>query len=651
MFVERAREADPRGTLVVEPLTAVAEICRRLDGLPLAIELAAARCRSLGVSDLAVRLERRLPLLGERPGGDRPERHRTLRAAISWSYDLLEPEAQALLRRLALFPAGCQLDAIETVSVAMAGDDERGVVLDAIETLVDANLVQRRIDADGHARYTLLETVQEFGLERLEEAGERTAGSDALVTWALERLEGWQPAFYGPGQASWLAGMDAERENFRAAIGWTIGRRDVERALRLMTRAMWMYWGVRGLLRDEGAVLDEVLDLLDSVTSTDPALVAAGWSASAVRRHELGDVASARERFERALALRREVGDQFGIANTLNNLGNLVEAQGDNDEADGYFAESIAIRRAIGEPRLLTTVLINRAGNSIERGDPSGGRPMAEEALQIAEGLGDYRAAAYALVMLARIALAGGDAGAGLEHSRQAVALQRALGDKPGLGQALAMAGRSATRAGVVSDAAALLGEALAVHGEIGFQREIADDLEDLAALAMGSGGGQSMQTSAVRFLGAASAIRARIGIPIPLADRPLMEALLAGISKAMPSAEFRVGWAAGEQWTLAEAVAAGQAAATEIEAASARRERPAGKTPSAVIDGRTVRISRREVEVLRLLAEGQTDREIAEALFLSTKTVSHHVGRILGDLGVATRTAAAVRAVRYGLI
>ena len=351
LFAERARDVKGDFGLTDDNAPAVAEICHRLDGLPLAIELAASRIKLLAPAAMLARLERRLPLL---TGGarDLPARQQTLRDTMAWSYDLLDEAEQRLFRRLAVFMGGCPLDAAEAVCNA---EGDLGLdVLDGLGALVEQSLARQLKGADGEPRFRMLETVREYGLEQLEASGELGQTRQAHAEHYLALAEAAEPELRGPEQAGWLARLEAEHDNLRAALEWAVERDAGELGARLGA-ALWRFWSVRGYLTEGRARLGGVL--ARAGPSVGPATRARVLDGLAHLTRLQGDYRVARALCEQSLAIRRELGDRRGIATSLHDLGMVAYERGDYRAARALYEESLAILRELGYRSRIATAL------------------------------------------------------------------------------------------------------------------------------------------------------------------------------------------------------------------------------------------------------------------------------------------------------
>ena len=407
LFLERARAAGREVALTPDTIQAVAQICARLDGIPLAIELAAARVVSLPVEGIAARLDDRFRLLTGGPRTALP-RQRTLRAALDWSHDLLAEPERALLRRLAVFSGGWTLEAAETVCAgAGVGDWE---VLDLLGSLVEKSLVVLA-DPGAAARYRLLETTRQYADERLTQSGEALATYNHHLQWALALAREGSAALLGPAQQEWLDRLDLEHDNLRAALHWT-GLVETEQAvgpaggLRL-AGLLWRYWWMHGHLREGRRWLE---DLLAAAPDAPPELRARALDGAGVLAAAQGDQVRARVRHEESLALWRQIGDVQGTADALNNLGSVLQQQGDDAGAMALHEESLALYRDLADTRGIAGAL-NQMGCIVRDSQHAYDQAtmMLEVSLFIRQDLGDARGTAIAQNNLGLVALYQGE--------------------------------------------------------------------------------------------------------------------------------------------------------------------------------------------------------------------------------------------------
>ena len=409
LFVDRARAADPAFTLQGDALAAAAELCRRLDGLPLAIELAAANLKLFPPRQMLTRLDSRFKML-QRGGRDRPSRHRSLRAAIAWSYELLSPAEQQVFRVLGIFAGSCTLDAAEQVCGAVAGEAadphkeephaaatvDDIAILDAIATLIDHSLVFRVESGTGEVRVGMLESIRVFARECLRDAGELERASEAHARLYLKLAEDAEPAITGPQQKTWLDRLQAEHDNLRAAVAWSVDAARHEQALRFGA-ALWRFWLARGHLAEGRRRLEQ----LTAACGTAPVDVRVrAQNGLATLLHSEGRVRQARGLLQDTLQLC--VGrDESSAAMVLNNLAWVAGEHGDLDAASALCEEALARNRAVGDTRGVALALNNHAWVAMYRGQFRHARDLHLESLALRRQIGDRRGVAFTLSNLA----------------------------------------------------------------------------------------------------------------------------------------------------------------------------------------------------------------------------------------------------------
>jgi predicted ATPase/transcriptional regulator with XRE-family HTH domain len=587
LFVARARAAQPDFRLDVTNAAAVAAICTRLDGLPLAIELAAARVLLLPPAALLTRLGQRLAVL---TGGarDLPDRQRTLRATIAWSYGLLAPREQTLFRRLAVFASGGTLDAAEAVAAPDGPDGPAsGDVLAGVEVLLDHSLLRRVDQPDGEPRFAMLETIREYGLGQLAASGEAEELRQRHAAHYLALAQTDEPELNGAAQAGWLARLEAEHDNLRAALAWARERGDAGWGLRL-TAALWHFWYLRCHLGEGRGWLEHFLALpvesradvaarvgtligLANLTylqaDYDCAAAAAADAAAAARTLDdrpnlimalnvLGAVARNRSDFGRAAALfeeevamARAAGGRWHLAIALHMLAETVLYQGAYERARELCDESATLFRALGDRWGVAQILWIEGSSARARGDAGVAATRFEKGLAIARELGHTRDVALALTGLGEIALAQGDADGAAARLAESLALLRPLGDQRRLAQSLTSLGRVRRAQGDDERAAALYRESLTLCQAMGDRLGLAENLEGLAALA-------DRAERAARLLAAADALRVALGAPLPLVERAGYERAVADLRAALGEGQFAEAWATGRALSLEEAIA-----------------------------------------------------------------------------------------------
>ena len=587
LFLQRARAVAPDAALGEAEASAIVEICARLDGLPLAIELAAARSRELAPPALLARLGRRLPELA---GGyrDLPARQQTLRDAIAWSHELLTVDEQMLFRRLAVFAGHFSRRAVGTVC------DGPGA-WEMVRSLADKSLVRwdhDRAAEDEAAGGRMLETIREFAQERLAASGEEAAVQRAHVGYALSFADEAWPHLSGPNQGEWLDRLEADLDNLREALSWALAD-DPRRAL-LLARLLGTLWKRRGYFREALSWHDRILAAAGHLATADRAWVLcdAGWMAEtlgdldrAERCHveslelarmllddrsiwralnHLGMVAQSRGEIDRALALREETlaaaratGDEKAIDSSLANLGGALLAAGDIDGAASRLEESLAIRRTLGDPVRLAEVQNYVGLATAWRGDCDGAVAHYEESLAAFRAAGHGSGVALVLSNLGEVYIHLGQVERGAEVLRESLARHRDLGDRRNAAIALINLAEAAVRQREA--AAPLLAEALSLLAGIGDQALAADVLEQIARLVVERG--EAGAEAALRLAGGAEAVWRATGASRQPPNAPLHEAAMATARAALGPQTAAVAWetglAAGFDEAVAEALAA----------------------------------------------------------------------------------------------
>jgi predicted ATPase/DNA-binding CsgD family transcriptional regulator/DNA-binding XRE family transcriptional regulator len=594
LFIVRAEAVAPDFALTEANRAMVAEIVRRLDGLPLAIELGAARVKLFPPAILLARMERRLPLLTGGPR-DAPQRQRTLRDAIAWSYDLLAPDAQTLFRRLAVFTGGLTLEAAQAVAATSAPEPE---VAEGLAALVDASLVGRTGDeTDTEPRFSMLETVREFGLEALAASGEEARVRAAHAAYYLDLAEhaAWD---LERGQAHrWLAILAVEQDNLRAALEWLEHAGEPEAFLRL-ARSLWVFWLFRGPYGEGRAWLERALVRGIDAPPSQRRQALFGVGLLAVNQ---GDVDRAETCFRESLAITQSQDDVEGTVYGWHGLGEVAMHRRQFSQATEHFAEALA----------WTHRLADRAWAGVNAG-------MA---------LSHLGACAYAMNDLPLAA----------SRFAEALSVQRVVGDRWGIGFSLAGVAFVARDQGQEERALTHLFEALTLFRDLGDRWMLAHVLEGLAGIAA-----TWQPERAARLLGAAAALREASGLPVEPAYLASHERAAAATRAALGDAAFAAACSAGAGLSLERALA---------EATSVVPPRPVAAIATSSRQGTPFDLTPRELDVLRLLAEGRSDKEIGAALLISHRTVMIHVSRILAKLAVPSRALAAGEAARRGLL
>ncbi len=592
LFIERAQAAKADFVVTNVNAPAVAEICVRLDGVPLALELAAARSKMLAPEALLARLTNRLKLL---TGGarDLPARHQTLRNAIDWSYDLLEPVEQTLFARLAVFVGGCTLEAIE--AVCNADGDLPIDVFGGISSLLDKSLLRQEEGPEGEPRLMMLESIHEYAREWLQASGEAEVLQRQHAEYFLALAEQAVPELEGLQQGTWLERLEADHDNLRTALQWALEREEPEPAVRL-SGALGRFWMFRGHLTEGRRWLELALRRGGQLVSP-----AAGWALAMA-----GELASLQSDFrcatafqEKALTIYRALGDMPGVAHLLHDLGNLAADQGN-------------LRR---------------------------GMTLHEDALALRREQGAIWSIAHSLSAVGYMAMLQGDYGRGEALLEESVGLWRHLRQPGRLADALETLGNAAIERTHYVRARVLLEESLTLYQQLSIPMGIAFCLAAFAALAAETG----YPEQAARLWGAAEVLRDTHSIALAPVVRARYEWRLASAQSHLDAPQWEVAWAEGRAMSLEQVIAyALEPMPQELPGPApsllARAVPPAGLTE-------------REVEVLRLVAQGLSDQKVADNLIVSRRTVSNHLRSIYGKLQVTSRAGATRLAVEHGLV
>jgi non-specific serine/threonine protein kinase len=587
LFVDRAAAVGTGFELTEENAAAVTQICRRLDGIPLALELAAARVRVLPVEQIARRLDKRFHLLKSGSKTSLP-RHQTLRALIDWSYDLLEEPEQALVRRLSVFAGGWTLDAAEAVC---AGDEiDEWEVLDLISHVADRSLVEvdteRGMGTD-KVRYRMLETVREYSRDRLYESGEEVDARRRHRDYFVALAEEAEPNLAGADQTRWLLRLAAEHDNLLIALGADKDESfEAELALRL-AGALGRYWAIRGHWGVGRRVCAELLARRETGEPTASRAKVLHWSGNLA--HRQGDFAEARSRHEEALSIRRALGDRAGVARSLNSLGALAHDQSDHRQSRSFLEESLAIRRELGGQNAIAVSLNNLGVASENEGDYASACALHEESLAIRRGLKDTWGIAGSLSNLGCALHQLGEYATARSHHEESLAIRRELGDRWGIAlslknlgwtvyrqgefeaagrlfaesvtifrgleeryemsQSIAGLGSVALRAGNPTQARAFQKESLEIRRELGERRGIAASLEALGALAAA----EAQPERAGKLFGAAETLREEIRAPLSPAEREELD--IGSLRETLGEDAFAESWSSGRDLPMDQAV------------------------------------------------------------------------------------------------
>lgn len=545
LLIQRARAVKPDFEITQENAAAVAEICVRLDGLPLAIELAAARLKFLSPSAVRTRLASRLHLL---TGGaqDLPERQQTLRGAIDWSYDLLNPGEQRLFSRLSVFVAGCTLEAAEAVC-----DTKGDLGLDMLEgmaSLVDKSLVQQLGEAGGESRFVMLETIREYGLERLAASAEDGPTRRALAAYYLVLAEEGGSEVSDAERAEWQTRLELEYDNFRAALEYLTESGNAEWGLRLGS-ALFRFWETGEYLAEGRDRLQRILNLAGAAAPTQARGRVA--FAAGVLAGEQGDCPSAKALLEESLEIARQLEDQQGIAVSLNALAVNARDRGDLLSSRALFEESLLVWKELGNPLDVSRSLSNLASVVKSQGDFAHARALYEECLAIFRKLGDRTGAAWSFNHQGDVAREQGDSAAARSLYEQGLETFRELGDQWGIASSLADLGNLARGQRDFHAAHSLYRESLKIFQQLEHKRGVARLLECFACLAAA----QSLANRSLALAGTAAALRQTLGAPLKLAEQAELERSLGPARQALTNTAGATAWLEGWGMPLERAI------------------------------------------------------------------------------------------------
>jgi predicted ATPase/DNA-binding CsgD family transcriptional regulator len=684
LFLQRAQATRHDFELTHDNAEAIAEICIRLDGLPLAIELAAARINVFAPQALLTRLTHRLHLL---TGGarDLPERQQTLRDTLSWSYELLTEQEQCLFRRFSIFVGGCTLEALEAVCDVLdkAFADQVGSVLECVASLIDKSLVQQSTQEGVAGRLLMLETISEYGLEMLTVSGEVEATCKAHATYYLALAEQAEPQLTSPQQLTWFERLEREDDNLRAALSWLLERgtdeQNKEFALRL-SGALVRFWAIRGYVREGRRWLERALDENRGMRSAvrakaltgvghlialldDPAQAEALCGEGLALYRELGDrhgsaaalsslgfAATMRSNFgqarmllEEALALLRQVGDTAGSVLALHLLGSVLIYQGEYAQAQARLEESRVLSEAAGDFGNYVNSLSLLGFALLSQGDLAQGHARLEESLTISRKMGYKRSIAFSLHGLAMESTQQGDLSKANSLLEESLRLFQEVGEWARIAEVLVAQGFLSLSQGDFAAARERLEESLQISLELDYKWNTAGSLEGLATVVVAQG----EPGRAAWLLSAAQAIREAISSPLHPVIQALHELTMASTRTQLGEQAFAAAWAQGRMMTPDQILTVQEPLA--IPATAVAELLPMPHTPKSLAN--PTGLTAREMEVLRLLAQGLTSAQIVERLVIGQVTVNSHVRSIYSKLGVTSRAAATRYTIEHQLV
>jgi predicted ATPase/DNA-binding SARP family transcriptional activator/DNA-binding CsgD family transcriptional regulator len=622
LFVDRAWQRNVASVLTSGNARAVAEICAKLDGLPLAIELAAARIKLLPPQAMLARLDSRMKLL--RGGArDLPQRQRTLRATIEWSYELLDEGEKRLFARLSVFWGGRTLEAAE--AVCDAEGDLPIDVLEGVSSLLDKNLLGQEQEAGGEPRFVMLETIHEYARERLEQSGEAEGIRRLHAEYFLALAERGESKLRGEEEAKWLERLEAEHDNMRSALSWALGGADVELGLRLVG-ALWLFWDARGHYEEGRKWCEGALEKGKRAVAPR-AKVLAGLGYLVNRQ---GDLGRAEEAAEEGLKLSKEAGIKgVVVPDFLLILGDAAAMRGDHERAKELVEEGLVLSREAGDRRMIAWCLDTLANVLGSQGDYERAKELYEEGLVLSRELSGTETLSAFLISLGYEFLLEGDHERAAALNEEAAELCRERGHRGRLAYALDNLGWAALLRGDHERARKLHEESLMLCRDLGVRVIAAESLEGLACAA----GSRGEAERATRLFGAAEALREAVGYWQEHRERALREPYLTAARSRMDQASWESAFAAGQAMVFEEAAEY----ALSKEADPDRPTFPASEAPS---DGQLpVTLTSREQEVAVLVAQGLSNRQIASYLTLSEHTIATHIRNILKKLGLHSRT------------
>ena len=684
LFIRRAQSVRPDFQVTNANAPAVAEICVRLDGLPLAIELAAARMKLLSPEALLARLGQPLHVLTSGPR-DVVARQQTLRNTIEWSYQLLDAQEQQLFRRLSVFVSGCTLAAIEALCTSLGGAVES--VLDTVASLADKSLLQRMEQQAGQEpRFSMLETIHEYALERLAASGETEAARRAHAAYFLRLAEDAEQGMVGPQQAVLLERLEQEHDNLREALEWALEVTDENAAERReiglrLSAALKEFWMMHGHYREARTFLERALALSEGTRTSVRARVLRAIASVADFQ---GDIDRIEVVAQQSLVLSRELGDTCGLADSLGLLAAAAWLRGKIVEAVSLHEEQVRLLRQVGEPGEVAEALFPLAEQVSSLGEYARGQALFEEALQLfrqagnelwvgvtlvhsaswlwftlgdlatmrqrlQEGqalitrVGDRGWSAECLWIAALLALSEGEPVRASSLAQESLSIYREMGDPWYSAWSLHLLGRIETQRGEMPAALTYYQQSLALNQQVGEKWMTPFNLEGLAGVVATQGA----LRWAAQLWGAAEALREAIDVPRLPVDRRGYEQAVTTVRTQLGEEAFATAWAEGRTMSPEQALVAPGQVALSAPTQGQRTLSPTPASPPSYPDGLTTH----EVEVLSVVAQGLTNEQVAERLVISPRTVDTHLTSIYSKIGISSRAAATRYAIKHHLV
>jgi predicted ATPase/DNA-binding CsgD family transcriptional regulator len=688
LFVERAHAIQPAFGLTQANARTIAEICVRLDGLPLAIELAAARIKLLPPQALLARLSHRLDLLTGGPG-DLPTRQQTLRNTLQWSYDLLTELEQRLFRWLSIFVGGCTLQAAETVCQAGQEDGvQASSVLEGVASLLDKSLVQQTGQEGDEPQFVMLETIREFGLERLQAHQELESAREAHAAYYLHLVEEAHRHLFGGEAAAWFEQVEQVYPNLQTALEWALEDRDeqtgrarrIETAVRLVS-VLWRFWSIRGYMSEGRAFVERVLAASEKSRDTIrlKALTAAvtlglyqedvAWEehlceellplsqqladpqaqgiallglagVALLHRRDPGRARALAEQAQAAFSARDET---WMAASVCLLLARVCNVQGEIARSQHYLEEGLALYRALGYAGDIAWPLIYLARNAMKLGEQTRARALLEEAIGLCQQVGNKWGLTHALGFFGQLMLEQGDLVRACALLTESLRLKQEAGNRHSVANSLFHLATAVVLQGDIAQARTLYEQSLALATALGHRELVASCLQGLAVALTA----QAQPLAAARLWGAAESLLQNSVTALARVLRTSVERAQAKARAQLGDQVFAQAKAQGRTMTAEQVLAWQQANQPQ----QAHRSTRASQTPPTRPASSPAGLTPREVEVLRLVAQGLTDAQVAERLVISPRTVTTHLSSIYNKLGSNSRAAAARFAAEHQLL
>jgi predicted ATPase/DNA-binding CsgD family transcriptional regulator len=619
LFTERLKSGWSSFLMDQDNAITIAKLCQQLDGLPLALELIAARTRLLGLDTVLARLQQHLPIPAA-PQADQPARHQSLERALDWSYQSLSDEEQRVFRRLAVFVGGWDLAAAE--AVAGFGAD----TLSSLTSLAEKHLVRIKHEGISEARFELLETVRAYGLGQLRRADELEDAQQSMVRYFLTLTEEHEDALFGPDQSNWFDRFDLEQPNLFAALRWTLNTAHTELGLRLCG-AVGRFWAVRGYSTDARSLMAQLLEQAENAPEPVPDLVKAGaLIVMAGSERMMNNIPEVQRLLERCLALC-QASDPGLASDALGALGTVAaDYHQDYVGAQGHFQAALEFAAKLQDTSRQGFILTGLGGVQMLNGQFEEAKQTLELSLEFRRASGDQVGIASTFQQLGRLALKMSDPKRAQSLFEEALRLNRDLQNQLGIVNNLSMLGQIAWTEGHPSSAAAFWLEGLSISQQMGYRRGMAVTLEWLAVQRASLGQDQN----ATQMLAAATELR----------HQPDLRAWPAEQQKWLEHLRQSLGTTFDTQWLL------GRTMPIDRVIALAQQHQVPRKPTQQPLD-----LSPRELEVLRLLQQGYSNKRIGQALSISDRTAAFHVKAICRKLGARNRSQALALAFEYNLL